>query len=214
MNFNQIYCHFLNQNLNYNQAQQIIYDHNVNRKIRFELFITLYNATLNKNPLIAFKVFKEAYCMTDNIYSQIQKSDFKFDIKLFLKDIRNKGVNLQKQMNNEERTYYDKLPKSFTIYRGLSYKEYKSKDYGISWTLDKKIAERYIFYDKNKSEKGGLVSKNIFKKDILTIFNDGANMEVIHLNDEKMSLTELIHFKIHIILNWKTKLCFKYKCEK
>lgn len=96
----------------------------------------------------------------------------------------------------------------------MSYKEHKSKDYGISWTLDKKIAEKYIFYDKNKSEKGGLVSKNIFKKDILTIFNDGANMEVIYLNDEKMGLTELIRFKIRKILNWKTKLYFKYKCEK
>lgn len=212
MEMYQIFCQFKNKNLSSFQAQGIIL--NVDRKIRFKLFITLYYATLNKDAKSAFEVFKEAYCLSDNIYSQIQSSLFKFDLKLFLKDIQSKGLNIPELMNKVEKDYYDNLPECFEIYRGMNRKEHKSKNYGISWSLNKKNAEQYIFFDKNNSEKGGLSSKCVNKKDILTVFNDGQDFEIIHLNDERMFLLSIVRCQFYKILNWKTKIILKYKCGK
>lgn len=212
MEMNRIFCQLLNKNLSSWEAQGIILE--ADRKIRFNLFITLYYATLNHNAKDAFEVFKEAYCLTDNIHSQIQSSLFKFDLKIFLKDIQNRGVNIPELMNSVEKNYYDQLPQCFKIYRGMSRKEHKSKNYGISWSLNKETAEKYIFYDKNKSEKGGLSSKHVNKEDILTIFNDGKDFEIIYLNDEKMFFSNIVIRQFYKILNWKTKFFLKYKCGK
>jgi hypothetical protein len=210
MDTNRIFCYYKNKNLNSLETQGIILE--ANRKIRFELFIILFYSTLHRDMKTAFEVFKEAYCLTDNIHTQIQNSTFKFNLRLFLKDVQNNNVKVPDLMNNWERDYYDQLPQSFYIYRGMNRKEYKSKRYGISWSRDKQKAEQYIFYDKNNSEEGGLASLLVKKEDILTIFNDGENFELIYLHNQKWSL-DILKCLYHKILNWRRKIILNHNVK-
>lgn len=211
---NQIFCHFLNKELSSFDAQNYIIDPTIGRKIRFQLFLTLYFATLFKDAKIAFEVFKESYCFSNNIYFQIQNSIFKFDLKLFLLDIQARGVNIPECMSTYEKDYFANLPKKFTIYRVMSKREYESKNFGISWTLEKKIAEQYIYFGDNNSEKGGLASKSVNKSDILTVFNNESGFEIIYLEDKRTNFSKHIKNCIYKLLNWKMKLALISKCAK
>jgi hypothetical protein len=65
-------------------------------------------------------------------------------------------------MDVEELILLKKLPNQITIYRGGSKTEEKTKKYVVSWTLDKKIAEKFA-NDKairDKKEVGRVEMKN------------------------------------------------------
>jgi hypothetical protein len=163
------------------EAQQFIYS--LGREKRFELFIALYNSTLCNDVITAFQVFKEAYCMSDNIYLQIGKSHFPFELKGFLKFLCLKDFDFFSLMSEDEKKYYDNLPDHFTIYRGVCYEEYISQNYGISWSLSKEKAQNYAYFSKNNVEdgSGGLLDNIIEKKDVLTVFNVQGDYEIIYL---------------------------------
>ena len=170
-----------NKSISYGQAEQFLYC--LSRDKRFELFIALYSATLKNDPITAFKVFREAYCASDNIYMQIKNSQFSFNLKDFLNFAKAKCIDFLDLMNEEEKKYYYELPNRFKIYRGLSQEEYKSKDYGISWSLSEEEAKNYIYFDKNNVEKGkgGLVDIEIDKTDVFTVFSVHGKKEIIYL---------------------------------
>lgn len=182
MSINDVYNECLGKNISYNQAEQFFYS--TDRSERFELFIALYDASLKNNPQVAFKAFREAYCASDNIYTQIQNSVFDFDIKGFIFFMQKQNVNFLELMYEGERKYYDNLPKVFTIYRGMSNAEHESKNYGISWTLSEDTAKKYIYFDKNNVEKGdgGLASIEITKDSIITVFSVHGVEEIIYLD--------------------------------
>lgn len=182
MGITEVYRKCQNEIISYEQAEQILYC--MERDKRFELFIALYEATLKDNPITAFKVFREAYCSSDHIFMQIKNSSFSFSIKVFLRSSHEQGFNFLDLINKEERAYYDVLPESFTIYRGLNEEEHKSKDYGISWSLNKETAEAYSYFDKNSVAygKGGLVSKVVDKKEVLAVFSVHSEYEIIHIS--------------------------------
>lgn len=177
----ELHAKCVSRNISDQQAQQFLYE--VGRDDRFELFIALYDATLKNNPLTAFKAFKEAYCTSDNIHSQITKSQFAFDRKEFLNFVKRSGVDFLGLMSVEEKAYYDALPDQFRIYRGVSDQEYKSKDYGISWSISEGYAKNYIYFSKNNVAKGegGLIDLFIDKNDVLSVFFDGRDMEIIYI---------------------------------
>src|SRR5574344_2938277 len=91
MSINDVYNKCLGKNISYNQAEQFFYS--TDRSERFELFIALYEASLKNNLQVAFKAFREAYCASDNIYTQIQNSVFDFDIKGFIFFMQKQNVN-------------------------------------------------------------------------------------------------------------------------
>ncbi|MFI1770260.1 hypothetical protein [Thalassobellus citreus] len=166
--------------INYYEAEQLLY--NFGRDQRFELFIALYEATLKNNSNVAYKVFREAYCSSDNIHKQINNSQFAFELKDFLNSLKKQGFNFYNQMRKSEKEYYDNLPDNFCIYRGMSELEKLSSNFGISWSLSKNEAEKYIYFDKNNVQKGGLASKKINREEVLTIFCVHGIEEVIHLS--------------------------------
>lgn len=182
MSINDVYNKCLGKNISYNQAEQFFYS--TDRSERFELFIALYEASLKNNLQVAFKAFREAYCASDNIYTQIQNSVFDFDIKGFIFFMQKQNVNFLELMYESERKYYDNLPKVFTIYRGMSNAEHESKNYGISWTLSEDTAKKYIYFDKNNVEKGdgGLASIEITKDSVITVFSVHGVEEIIYLD--------------------------------
>ncbi|HTC00317.1 MAG TPA: hypothetical protein VK705_06510 [Ferruginibacter sp.] len=177
-----LYNECKNQTINYAQAEQLLY--NVGREKRFELFIVLYDSTLKKDLITALRVFREAYCASDNIHMQIKNSQFPFDLKKFLRFVKAQGIDFLGLMNDEEKIYYNKLPNRFTIYRGINQKEYKSKELGISWSLSEEEAKNYVYFDKNNVEKGegGLVNRFIYKIDVLTVFSVHGKSEIIYLS--------------------------------
>jgi hypothetical protein len=48
-------------------------------------------------------------------------------------------------MTLEEKQYLDSLPDEIEIHRGMSVKESKNKNYGMSWSLSKKVAEFFAY---------------------------------------------------------------------
>ncbi len=51
--------------------------------------------------------------------------------------------------------------------------EHIIKNYGISWSLSKVVAEKYIYFGKNevKEGDGGLLKEPVTKSEILTVFS-------------------------------------------
>ena len=172
-----------NEGITYGQAEVFLYS--FDREKRFEFFIGLYNAvfSLQNNHIATFNLFREAYCMSDNIYSQITSSKSSFNLKTFLNSIQAQGVNFISLMRDEEKKYYDGLPDLIKIYRGISYEEHLSKEYGISWSLSEEEAKNYVYFGKNNvgKDKGGLIDKDIYKKEVLTVFYVNGKNEIVYL---------------------------------
>lgn len=173
------HAHYKNKEITYNEAELLIYSQKRNQ--RFEVFITLFDATLKDSPTIAYKVFREAYCVSDNIYKQIINSPIQFNLKKFLNYLQSEKVDFYNLMREEEKKFYKDLPNYFDIYRGMNILENQNSEYGISWSLSKKEAENYIYFDQNETEQGGLAKKNISKKDVLTVFSVHGKMEIIYV---------------------------------
>lgn len=181
MSINNVYNECLGKNISYSQAEQFFYS--TDRSERFELFIALYEASLKNNPKVAFRAFREAYCASDNIYTQIKRSLFCFDIKSFISSMQKQNINFIEFMSEDEKSYYDNLPEIFTIYRGMSNIEHESQNYGISWTLSEDVAKQYIYFNKNNVQKGngGLASIQTSKDSIITVFSVHGAKEIIYL---------------------------------
>jgi hypothetical protein len=84
-------------------------------------------------------------------------------------------------MTDEERDFLNKLPEEVTIYRGMSKKEFDSGEFGLSWTLDKSIADFFVgrvLYN----EKEKVVKELIIPKDKITAYFDGRQeSEIIYI---------------------------------
>jgi hypothetical protein len=128
------------------------------------------------------KLFKSAYSCSDNIFYQCTLYDNNFDI-------RNLFIDNQKcrryLMTSYEKKVYRSLPDQITIYRGMSSVEIDSGNYGISWTLDKKIAQFFTNYYRNGLKDGLVVEKSVLKKDIIAYFSDRKEKEIIYLQESK-----------------------------
>ncbi|WP_313375644.1 hypothetical protein [Chishuiella sp.] len=182
MNILKIHTLLKNRKLTYKEAEQILYD--FGRNERFKIFIALFDATLKNDMNIAFKVFREAYCSSDNIFKQINESELKFNLKSFLKCIKVNRINFIEEMHENEKKYYDELPNNFKIYRGISQVEFDSKDFGISWSLCEETAKNYVYFDKNEVEKGkgAIIDIVVKKEEIMTVFSVNNDIEIIYLH--------------------------------
>lgn len=88
----------------------------------------------------------------------------------------------QELMSEEEREILAKLPKKIKIFRGGTLTEKKTKKYGISWTLDKKIAEQFADIKKIRDKKEMIIlEKTISKDEVIAYFNSREEEEIIYL---------------------------------
>jgi hypothetical protein len=87
-------------------------------------------------------------------------------------------------MDEDEKIYFSALPEKVKIYRGMSLEESKSKEYKISWTLDKSVAD--IFVQRNsllyKPKVFIVENLEVNKSDLLCYFNGRNEHEVIYLS--------------------------------
>ena len=89
-------------------------------------------------------------------------------------------------MSKEEQRFLEALPDKITIYRGMTKKELREGDFGISWTLSKEIAEWFANtygrnYDTNHLKK--VVHKLVInKRDVVAFLNGRKEQEIIYLH--------------------------------
>jgi len=108
----------------------------------------------------------------------------KIPYKVYRELFSAKRSKREKLMDDEELKLFKKLPDQITIYRGGSKTEEKTKKYGISWTLDKKIAENFANVKAIRDKKEMVViEKAISKKDVVAYFVSRKEEEIIYLGN-------------------------------
>jgi hypothetical protein len=120
--------------------------------------------------------FSNAYQCSDDLFTYKEKIKFHLSI--------NKNRPFREYfMTSYERGYFKKLPSEIRIYRGMTFKEYESKDFGISWTLSEKIADFFAYkYQRNFSVAGlpkMVHSQTIDKKFVLGYLSGRKEKEVV-----------------------------------
>jgi len=113
-------------------------------------------------------VVKDWYTQTEIVYQ---------DLQLWI-DTFKSIKNTKLLMDYDELNYFNNLPEKIVIYRGGVSKR------GISWTLDKDIAEWFANRFKAINKGGQLFEKKVFKNDCIAYFNGREEEEIIYIGDE------------------------------
>jgi hypothetical protein len=93
-------------------------------------------------------------------------------------------------MNAAEFEFYNSLPDKFTIYRGGTKSEAKSKKYGVSWTINKAIAEKFQNVKQSRDGKTMVVHElEINKSEAIAYLNDRKEEEIIYIHPSFTKLT-------------------------
>jgi hypothetical protein len=107
----------------------------------------------------------------------------KIPYKTYYELFTSKRAFREKLMSEEEKQLLAQLPETLTIYRGGSLAEHKSKKYGISWSLDKKIAEQFADTKAIRDKKEMMViEKQINKADVIAYFKERQEEEIIYIH--------------------------------
>jgi hypothetical protein len=135
-----------------------------------------YKDKLETNEVYT-RLFREAYILSSNNF------EYRDQIReLFLSD----RIIKEYLMTKDEIKRLTDLPNEITIYRGMSELEEENKEYGVSWTLDKSIAEKfaksYLHNYDTRSQKHFVKSLEIKKSNVLAYFNDRNEEEVIYIH--------------------------------
>ena len=156
-----------------NKVEQILFGIDANHSNRLELFFKKQAELTDKEFWYAFSM---AYQCTDDLYR------FKDLIKLTL--IKNiERPHRDYMMTGYERKYFNKLPNEIRLYRGMTANELKSNEFGMSWTLSKKVA--YFFahtYERNLSTNNmqKIVYDKVFnKKNALCYLSSRKEKEIL-----------------------------------
>lgn len=143
---------------------------------QFPMFLRLIDE-LGLDGELYWNTLADCYQISDDLYQyrdEVKKS-FGSD-----KQFRNK------LMTKRELNYLNKLPDTFTIYRGMTIEEFNSGDFGVSWTLKKKVADFFINkYERN--HKTNHLQKMIHeitikKSDVICYFEARNEFEIIYLH--------------------------------
>ena len=90
-------------------------------------------------------------------------------------------------MNARERRAYDKLPEEVTIYRGCDRKRLD----GMSWSLKRKVAERFPFLTRYKAEDPVLITATVLKSDVLAVFLGRKEWEIVTFKAKRVKTEDL-----------------------
>ena len=170
---------------------QLVYSGYSNgRPFRMLMFVLLLNETANlrDDAQLAYHLLKEAYVMTDNIYGQLKKTTYDFALEDYLENLENELPNRNSdELTDEEKYIYEVLPQKVTVYRGMCDEEKQSRQFGISWTMDKNDALDYVFYKKNEviGDIGWCANMEIDKSEIFAVWGVKGEKKEIVINPKK-----------------------------
>ena len=143
---------------------------------RFQAFLAIKCLLNNKQYWIALR---NAYEGSDNLYEYRHDVNIAFTAEEPMREFL---------MNKSERNYLDSLPERITIYRAITEKELEHGSFGVSWTLNKKVASFFAKkYTRNYSTNH--LSKTIhqlqiYKSEIIAFFNGRKEFEIIYIKDK------------------------------
>lgn len=109
--------------------------------------------------------------------------------------------SLTDRMTNEELDYYNQFSEEFTIYRGTNEEEFESKEFGVSWTPEQKVAEFFAFREEeltSERSKRIVLAATVHKADIVTCLLGRNEYEFIVAPERLLD--------IHVLLNQRTNL--------
>lgn len=180
-----------------------IYGLRVNSYNRFETFLEIEK--LLNNDLYAYALIT-AFDSSDNTYMWRKKVKESF-IKV--------NAHHSSIMNKKELETLESLPETLTIYRGMTIKEKDSGDYGVAWTLDKKVAEFFAFhYERNHSAhhlEKTVHSLRVAKKDIIAYCNERNEKTIFYVHHRRKLLLKMERKIIHKRLKDSQKFSISIK---
>lgn len=156
-------------------VENTIFGFNINSENRFSNFLKYQKSLTDYQFAFGLGL---AYTCSDNLFTIKKRIKAAFNK---VKKIKNYKDYL---MTPEENNKLKSLPAEITIYRAMTISEFDSKDFGISWTLDFKVADffAYIYLrNYNHLETKIIVSRSIKKNEILAYFSERKESEVIVL---------------------------------
>lgn len=182
-----------------------MYDEYMNKK-KYESILVLLDKQTRMWWFIQYykKIYKDLgeekyYKMLGENLTYVDNHD---QVRKYYSKMISIGSNPHLMMSKKERKQFEKLPNTFTIYRGTSSNKKPSssnikKLLGNSWTNDKKISE---WFSKNHSPKyrGSkyiiILSYNVKKSEVISYFTDRKESEVF-LDYTKIDLS-LVNWEI------------------
>jgi len=127
---------------------------------------------------------RDAYVMSSNT------RNFQKEIRELFTANRTHSICI---MAEKEIALLENLASKITIYRGMTEEENISGEYGISWTLDKKVAEKFATSYAHNYDTVGLPKivkeLTIDKKNIIAYFIDRKEDEIIYIHPSCTKLT-------------------------
>jgi hypothetical protein len=155
-------------------------DKEISEILTFADSFTRFSEFLKISHLLKGKKYWETlnsvYTCSDNLYQ------FRHILKsVFLSE----EPGREYLMSEEDRDIFDSLPSNFVIYRGMTEREFKSKSFGVSWTLNKEVAEFFAYrYWRNlatKNLKKTIHELTINKSDVIAYFHGRQEYEIIYI---------------------------------
>lgn len=141
---------------------------------RFPMFLTMSKGLKGE---LYWYTLRQCYEISDNLFR------YRKEIK---ESFSSNESERNKLMTKRELNYLNSLPEEITIYRGMTIEEFKSGEFGVSWTLKKKVGEFFMKtygrnFDTNHLPK--MVHKLTIKKsDIISYFGGRKEFEIIYIH--------------------------------
>ena len=137
---------------------------------RFQTFLKLAPKLKGRSYWYALGL---SYPGSDNLFAHAKSAK-----AAFLKDEPERKF----LMDDEERNFLQELPEQVTIYRGMTEVEFRRKSFGVSWTLDRRVAEFFAFsYGRNHSTnhlKKTVCKITIHKNEVIAFLNGRKESEI------------------------------------
>ena len=144
---------------------------------RFPMFLRISMEMDLRGELYWYALRYSYYC-SDNLYQ------FRKAVKLAF---ASKEPQPEKLMSKRELNYLNKLPDTFTIYRGMTVDEFNSEDFGVSWTLKKSVAkffsDEYIRNFDTKNCQKMVHQLTVNKSDVICYFDEREEYEIIYIHN-------------------------------
>jgi hypothetical protein len=126
---------------------------------------TLLLLTFKMHESSFYRLLGEYWCTFDNTSSQLE----------MLADLLLWKTPVEKMMTHKERRLLAALPDRITIYRGCGKKNIR----GISWTLNRRLAEAFPFFGRFRVERPLLVAASVDKRDVAALKIERNEDEII-----------------------------------
>lgn len=166
-----------------NQIDEFLLGSNCDSSGRFGQFWEIAPELKGENYWHGLSV---AYQYSDDLYP------YKKEVK---KAFKSREPNRECLMTTEEQTFLKNLPQKLVIYRGMTLLEWVSGDFGVSWTLNRSVAEKFAkrkqwHIDNNKKliPLRKMVHKiTIDKKEVIAYFKEREESEIIYLPQKHLN---------------------------